>query len=58
MWKLIGRIILCIILAVILFGTGFFSYVCFKAQARKWGAGLAAIVALCVIALYWVIFMI
>jgi len=58
LWKLIGKIILCIILAVILFGTGFFSYVCFKAHARKWGAGLAAIVALCVIALYWAIFMI
>lgn len=45
-------------LVAILIGTGFFSYICFKAQARKWGAGLAAIVALCVIALYWVIFMI
>jgi len=35
-------------------GTGLFGYICIRAQARKWGAGLILLAVLFVIAIYWV----
>lgn len=54
-WKLVARFILGALLIVALIGSGLFGYICFKAQARKWGAGLFVIVLLCVIAIYWLV---
>jgi hypothetical protein len=50
--RLIGKIILTIILVGVLLGSGLFSYICLKAQARKWGSGLAVLAAVCVFAIY------
>ena len=54
-WKLVGKIVLGILAVLTMIGTGLFGYICFKAQARKWGASLFVIAALCVIAVYWLI---
>lgn len=51
--KLIGQIVLSIVLILALIGSGLFGYICIKAQARKWGAGLFVIAALCVVVIYW-----
>ena len=53
--KLIGKIVLGILAVLALVGTGLFGYICFKAQARKWGTALFAIAVLCLIAIYWLI---
>lgn len=52
--KTIGQIVISIVLILGLIGTGLFGYICFKAQAKKWGAGLFVIAVLCIIAIYWV----
>lgn len=49
---LIGKIILTIDLIVAIVGTGVFGYICIRAQARKWGAGLVLIAVLAAIAIY------
>lgn len=54
--KMMGQIVLSIVLVVALVGSSLFGYICFKAQARKWGAGLLVAAVLCVIALILVIF--
>lgn len=51
--RLAGQIVLSIVLILALIGCGLFGYICFRAQARKWGAGLFVIVVLCLIAIYW-----
>ena len=53
MW--IIKIVLGLILLLIIAGTGLFGYICFKAQARKWGAGCFAVLALCVVLFYLLI---
>ena len=53
--ELIGRIVLGILAALALIGTSLFGYICFRAQARKWGAGLFVIAVLCLVAIYWLI---
>lgn len=50
MW--IIKIILGIILVLIIIGSGLFGYICWKAQARKWGAGCFAVLAACVVLFY------
>ena len=55
-WMLIIKIVLGIILLLIIAGSGLFGYICFKAQARKWGAGCFAVLALCVALFYLIIF--
>lgn len=51
--RLVGQIVLSIVLILALIGSGLFGYICIKAQARKWGAGLFVIAALCVVVIYW-----
>jgi len=51
--QLAGQIVLSIVFILALIGCGLFGYICFKAQAKKWGAGLFVIVVLCIIAIYW-----
>lgn len=51
--QLAGQIVLSIVLILALIGSGLFGYICFRAQAKKWGAGLFVIVALCIISIYW-----
>ncbi len=53
--RLIGKVVLGILAVLAMIGSGLFGYICFKAQARKWGAGLFVIAVLCVIAIYWLI---
>lgn len=58
MWDLlllIGKVVLGIVLILAIIGSGLFGYICFKAQARKWGVGLFVVAVLCVVALYWLI---
>jgi hypothetical protein len=50
---IIGKIVLSIMLILALIGSGLFGYICIKAQARKWGAGLFMAVALCIVVIYW-----
>jgi len=52
--RLIGQIVLSIVLILAIIGSGFFGYIFFKAQAKKWGAGLFVAVILCIIITYWV----
>lgn len=51
--KLIGQIVLTIVLILAIAGTSLFGYICIKAQARKWGAGLFAMAVLCILAIFW-----
>jgi len=51
--QLAGQIVLSIVLLLVLIGTGLFGYICFRARAKKWGAGLFVIALLCIIAIYW-----
>lgn len=51
--RLIGQIVLSIVLILAIIGSGFFGYIFFKAQAKKWGAGLFVAVILCIIITYW-----
>jgi len=53
MWVI--KIVLGLILLIIIAGSGLFGYICLKAQARKWGAGCFAVLALCVVLLYLLI---
>jgi len=54
---LILKIIVSILLILIALGTGFFGYICIRAQVRKWAAGLFSITALCILGVYWLLFM-
>ncbi|MBC7218527.1 MAG: hypothetical protein H5T49_00105 [Hadesarchaea archaeon] len=51
--KLIAQIILTIVLAVVIGATGIFGYICIKAQARKWGAGLILVAIICLLLVFW-----
>lgn len=51
--RLIGQIVLSIMLILAIIGSGLFGYICFKAQAKKWGAGLFLATALCIVVIYW-----
>jgi len=50
----IGQIVLSIVLAGLLVATGIFGYICIRAQAGKWGAGLLVVSVLCLLAIFWV----
>ena len=52
--RTIGQVVLTLVLLVVLGATGLFGYICIKAQAKKWGAGLMAIAVLSALAIYWV----
>lgn len=52
--RLAGQIILTIILAGLLAVLGVFGYICIRAQAAKWGAGLVAISVLLLLAIFWI----
>ena len=50
------KVICALILGLVVFGSGLFGVICFKAQARAWGAGLLALAALCAMGIYWLFF--
>jgi len=52
--RFMGQVMLSIILVLALIGTSLFGYICIRAQARKWGAGLFIITLLCILAIYYV----
>ncbi|MGQ9788294.1 MAG: hypothetical protein ACUVQM_03165 [Candidatus Hadarchaeaceae archaeon] len=52
--KLIAQIILTIVLAVVTGTTGIFGYICIKAQARKWGAGLILVAVISLLLVFWI----
>jgi hypothetical protein len=52
--KLIGQVVLTIVLILGILATGLFGYICIRAQARKWGAGLILAAVLLAIAIYFV----
>lgn len=52
--RLAGQVVLSIVLILVLIGTGLFGYICLRARAKKWGAGLIVIALLCIVAIYWV----
>ncbi len=54
-WMLIIKIVFGIILILVLIGTSLFGYIAWKAGAKKWGAGMCGIAALCVFLFYWLI---
>jgi hypothetical protein len=53
MARLIGQVVLTIVLILGILATGLFGYICIRAQARKWGAGLLLAAVLLAIAIYW-----
>jgi hypothetical protein len=50
--QLIGKIVLTGVLILVVGATGIFGYICIKAQARKWGAGLILLALLSIMAIY------
>jgi hypothetical protein len=54
MAKLVGQIVLSILLILAIIGSGLFGYICIKAQARKWGAGLLVGAVLCTFIIFWI----
>lgn len=48
----VGKILLGILLVLIAVGSGFFGYICVRAEARKWAVGMFLITLLCLLALY------
>jgi len=48
----VGKILLGIILVLIAAGSGFFGYICVRAEAKKWAVGMFLITFLCLLALY------
>jgi len=50
----VGQVVLTIELGVLLVGAGISGYICFRAQAKKWGAGLILVAALCALLIYFV----
>jgi quinol-cytochrome oxidoreductase complex cytochrome b subunit len=50
--RLVGQIILTLVLLLVIGGTGLFGYICLKAQARKWGAGLILVAIFSALAIY------
>jgi hypothetical protein len=50
----VGQVVLTIELGVLLVGAGIFGYICFRAQAKKWGAGLILVAVLCALLIYFV----
>jgi len=55
-WQWIIKIVLGLVLIVVMLGSALFGYICMKARARSWGAGLFGVTALTVLALWWLIF--
>ena len=53
--KIVAQAVLSAVLILAIIGTGVFGYICVKAQAKKWGAGLMAVAIIClvVILLMW-----
>ncbi|MGC8816288.1 MAG: hypothetical protein ACP5PX_00495 [Candidatus Hadarchaeum sp.] len=51
--RLAAQIILTIVLVVVIGATGVFGYICIKAQARKWGAGLILVAIICLLLIFW-----
>jgi hypothetical protein len=52
--RTIGQIVLTLVFLLVVGATGLFGYICIKAQARKWGAGLIAVALLALIGIYWI----
>lgn len=52
--RTLGQIVLTFVFILGIIGTGLFGYICLKAQARKWGAGLVLIALLCIVTIYFV----
>lgn len=52
---IIGKIIAAIILVIIIGGSSLFGYIAWKAEARKWAAGMFGILVVCVFLFYWLI---
>ncbi len=51
--RTVGQIVLTIVLLLACAGTGLFGYICIRAQARKWGAGLVVAAVLCILVVFW-----
>lgn len=49
----IGKVILTIVAILAMAGFGLFGYICIRAQARKWGAGLVVVAILCILLIFW-----
>ncbi len=50
-----GKILLGLILVLVGLGSGFFGYICLRAEARKWAVGMFLLTLLCFLALYGLI---
>lgn len=49
----IGTFVLTLAVGAVMVGTGLFGYICIRAQARKWGAGLIVAAVLCLLVIFW-----
>ncbi|MEM2878003.1 MAG: hypothetical protein QXG10_00395 [Candidatus Hadarchaeales archaeon] len=52
--RTVGQVVLTVVLLGLLVATGAFGYICIRAQAAKWGAGLVLIAVLCLLAVFWI----
>lgn len=52
--RMAAQIILTLVLLVVIGATGVFGYICIRAQAKKWGAGLILVAIVCLLVIFWI----
>ncbi len=52
--QMAAQIVLTLVLLVVIGATGVFGYICIRAQAKKWGAGLILVAIVCLLVIFWI----
>ena len=52
--RMAAQIVLTLVLLVVIGATGVFGYICIRAQAKKWGAGLILVAIVCLLVIFWI----
>ena len=52
--RMAAQTILTLVLLVVIGATGVFGYICIRAQAKKWGAGLILVAIVSLLVIFWI----